>query len=81
MAFTQTENYWTKKTDFTGLKRERAIAFTVDDFAYIGTGVDTAEFVHKDFWQYDPIVDVWVQVADLPGTARRNASAFSMALS
>jgi N-acetylneuraminic acid mutarotase len=74
----QTENYWTKKADFTGLKRERAIAFTVDDFAYIGTGVDTAEFVHKDFWKYDPIVDVWVQVADIPGTARRNASAFSI---
>ena len=74
----QTENYWTKKADFTGLKRERAIAFTVDDFAYIGTGVDTAEFVHKDFWKYDPSVDVWVQVADFPGTERRNASAFSI---
>lgn len=74
----QTENYWTKKSDFTGLKRERAIAFTVGDFAYIGTGVDTAEIVHKDFWKYDPVTDVWIQVSDLPGAARRNASAFSI---
>ena len=47
----QTMNFWTKKSDFTGLKRTRAVSFTVDDYAYVGTGVDTAEQVQNDFWK------------------------------
>lgn len=74
----QTMNFWTKKSDFTGLKRTRAVSFTVDDYAYVGTGVDTAEQVQNDFWKYDPILDTWTQVANLPGSARRNAVAFSV---
>ncbi len=77
-AFGQTANFWTKKNDFTGLKRERAVAFVVGDHAYVGTGVDTAETVLKDFWKYDQITDSWSQVADLPGSQRRNAVAFSI---
>jgi N-acetylneuraminic acid mutarotase len=76
-SFGQTENYWTKKADFTGLKRERAVAFSIGDFGYLGTGVDTAETVLNDFWKYDPTTDVWSQVADIPGI-RRNAVAFTI---
>lgn len=75
-SFGQTENYWTKKADFTGLKRERAVAFAIGDYGYIGTGVDTAETVLKDFWKYDPTMDTWTQIADLPGSIRRNAVSF-----
>lgn len=74
----QTENYWTKKADFSGLKRERAVAFTVGNKGYVGTGVDTAEMVLNDFWEYEPLSDTWTQVADLPGVPRRNASAFTI---
>jgi N-acetylneuraminic acid mutarotase len=73
----QTENFWTKKADFGGLKRERAVAFSIGDKGYVGTGVDTAEIVHKDFWSYDATIDVWSQIADLPGSVRRNAVAFA----
>lgn len=78
MAFGQTQNFWTKKSDFGGLKRERAVAFTIGDKGYVGTGVDTAEVVHNDFWAYDPAADTWAQVADLPASVRRNAVAFSI---
>ena len=44
-SFSQIENTWTKMSDFSGLKRERAIAFSVNGFGYMGTGVDTAEVV------------------------------------
>ncbi|MDG1657100.1 MAG: kelch repeat-containing protein [Crocinitomicaceae bacterium] len=77
-AYAQTENFWTKKADFGGLKRERAVAFTIGDYGYVGTGVDTSETVLKDFWQYDPIMDTWTQVASLPGSQRRNAIAFAI---
>lgn len=74
----QTENFWVKKADFAGLKRERAIAFTIGQLAYVGTGVDTAEIVYRDLWSYDPVADVWAQLADNPGQPRRNAIAFSI---
>ena len=74
----QTGNFWTKLNDFGGLKRERAVAFTIGDKAYAGTGVDTAEIVHNDFWEYDPMTDAWTQVANLPASVRRNAIAFAI---
>ncbi len=77
-GYSQTANFWTKKADFGGLKRERAVAFVIDQTAYVGTGIDTAETALKDFWSYDPINDTWSQIADLPGDGRRNAVAFAI---
>jgi len=78
LANAQTSNTWTKKSDFSGLKRSRAVAFSINDIGYVGTGVDTAEIVHNDFWQYDPTLDTWAQVADLPASVRRNAVGFAI---
>ena len=75
-TFAQTGNFWTKKNDFLGGKRERAVAFSIGDYGYLGTGVDTAEVILKDFWQYDPASDSWTQKADVPGSPRRDAVAF-----
>lgn len=78
VGFSQTENFWTIKSDFGGLKRERAIAFTIQDLAYVGTGVDTNEVTKNDLWSYDPLTDSWTQKASLPGVPRRDAFAFSV---
>jgi N-acetylneuraminic acid mutarotase len=77
LAICQTENFWTKKNDFGGLKRERSVAFSVNNMGYVCAGVDTAEVVKKDLWQYDALTDTWMQKADLPGSPRRDAVAFS----
>lgn len=76
VCIAQTENFWTKKTDFGGMKRERAVAVSIDNFGYVGTGVDTNEHVHNDWWKYDAISDTWTQMATNPGSVRRNAIAF-----
>jgi N-acetylneuraminic acid mutarotase len=76
--FGQTANFWTKKNDFGGLKRERAVAFSIDNMGYVGTGVDTAEIVKNDFWQYDALSDSWMQKANVPGSVRRDAVGFSI---
>jgi N-acetylneuraminic acid mutarotase len=78
MAQQTVPNSWVKKSDFTGLKRTRCVAFTINDVAFVGTGVDTAEIVRKDFWRYDDVTDSWTQVADLPGSERRNAMGFAI---
>ncbi|HIP32041.1 MAG TPA: T9SS type A sorting domain-containing protein [Crocinitomicaceae bacterium] len=82
-SFSQTENYWTRMSDFgtdttaNGLKRERAVGFSIGNYGYIGTGIDTAEIVHDDFWKFDPVTNAWTQVATLPASVRRNAVSFS----
>ena len=77
VAFNQ-YNTWTKKADFIAGKRERAVAFSIGDYGYVSTGIDTAEVLLKDLWQYAPNTDTWSQKADLPGSARRDAIAFSV---
>lgn len=73
----QLENSWVKKNDFGGLKRERAVAFSIGNYGYVATGVDTAEVILNDLWQYDPTNDSWSQKANLPGPPRRDAVAFT----
>ncbi len=77
-GLTQTANYWVKKSDFPGSKRERAVAFSIGQYGYMTTGVDTTELVLNDLWQYDPILDVWSQKANLLGVARRDAVGFAI---
>lgn len=77
-CFGQLENTWTKKQVFGGGKRERAVAFSIGDYGYIGTGVNTLDTVLNDFWKYNPANDTWTQIADLPGVARRDAVGFSV---
>lgn len=83
-CFSQTPNTWLKVSDLgsdttgNGLKRERAVAFSIDQFGYVGTGVDTSETVLVDFWKYDPTTNAWTQIADIPGSMRRNAISFTI---
>ena len=76
ISFSQTENIWVQKADFGDLKRERAVAFSIGDYGYVGTGEDTNNVSHKDLWRYDPATDTWSQMANLTGVERRNAVAF-----
>lgn len=78
LGWSQVENSWEKKASFGGMKREKAIAFTIDNLGYVGTGVDTAEMTHNDLWSYDPELDTWTQLASMPAPERRNAIAFAI---
>lgn len=62
--------------DGGGLSRGSACAFSVYDKGYICTGQgDNANYLN-DLWEYDPVLEVWTQKADFPGTARRGAVSF-----
>ena len=77
-ALGQTPNSWTKKADFGALKRERAVAFSIGEYGYVATGEDTNNVTYNDLWRYDPVSDTWSQMANLPGSTRRNAVGFSL---
>lgn len=71
---------WIQYGAFEGYPRSDAVAFVVDQYAYVGTGYNGNENERlKDFWKYDSEKDYWTQVASLPGVARNGAVAFSTA--
>lgn len=76
-----TTDTWAQKADFAGTSRINAVGFGIGTKGYIGTGDDGA-FPNvnnlKDFWEYNPATDKWVQKADFGGTARNGAFSFSI---
>lgn len=74
-------NIWTRKADLPGVERSDAVGFDINGKGYIGTGfrLESNIVAHKkDFWEYDPLANIWTRKADLAGTARVLAVGFSI---
>jgi hypothetical protein len=71
---------WIQKADLPGAARGEAIGFSINNKGYIGTGSNpyVANNGLKDFWEYDPIANIWVQKADFGGGGRYLAVGFSI---
>jgi N-acetylneuraminic acid mutarotase len=69
---------WIERSNFEGVARSNAVAFTIKDTAYVGTGFSQSNQRLKDFWKYDPVQDFWTQKADFPGAARSEAMGFGL---
>jgi hypothetical protein len=67
---------WTRKADFAGKPRDRAVGFSIFSKGYIGTGYSsTGSF--NDFWEYNPVNDSWTEKTSFPVLNRNNAVGFS----
>lgn len=76
-----TTDSWTRKADFAGTARGLAIGLSITNKGYIGTGDDNIDDMginETDFWEYDPVTDIWTQKADFGGGARIMPIAFSI---
>ena len=65
---------------FPGVARREAVAFSINNKGYVGTGIDEDNHRLNDFYEYDPskpIKDRWSQIEDLPGGIRQSAVAFA----
>lgn len=75
-------NTWTAKANYIGVRCDVDRAtFTIGNKAYIGTGGNigtTPSLNYNDFWQYDPSVNSWTQMANFPGNRRYGATGFSV---
>jgi N-acetylneuraminic acid mutarotase len=68
----------TQLDSFPGVPRNSAVAFTIGDTAYVGTGYDGTNYL-RDFWAYIPATNKWESRAPLPGpTGRYDAVAFTL---
>lgn len=71
-------NTWTQKAFYPGTGKISAVGFSIDGFGYIGTGNTNGVIGNetKQFWQYNPINNTWVQKADFGGEQRDRAVGF-----
>jgi N-acetylneuraminic acid mutarotase len=77
------DNSWTSKASFapgTGDNAQRAYAvgFSIGNKGYIGTGMGDNNSLYSDFWEYDPVSNVWTQKANFGGGKRVGAVGFSI---
>ncbi|HEY4966781.1 MAG TPA: kelch repeat-containing protein [Puia sp.] len=70
---------WAKVSELPLNGRSEAVSFTIGNFAYLGSGLDSSNGSLGDFWKYDPVKNSWEQVASLPkGAERSSAVGFSV---
>jgi N-acetylneuraminic acid mutarotase len=82
--FNPADNSWTQKADFAhdGIStddksRYGAIAFTLGNYGYVGTGKGNDDNNMRDFYKYDPSNDSWTQIASMGGDGRMGAVSFT----
>lgn len=78
--YNPTNDTWIKKKNFAGKARFEATSFSIGNRGYIGNGnnYDSYNNFMKDFWEYNPTNDKWIQKADFAGMARAGAVGFSI---
>jgi len=74
---------WVQQADFGGGKVYDAASFVIGNHAYVATGSNNAMYgygLQKFMYRYDPSLDVWKRMADLPpaGTATFQAVGFAI---
>jgi N-acetylneuraminic acid mutarotase len=70
-------NVMTQKNNFPR-KIFAGSGFVINGIAYVGIGSDSGFDYKSDFWKYDAVNDIWIQIADFPGAARYAAMTFSI---
>jgi N-acetylneuraminic acid mutarotase len=79
--YNQLLNVWVQKTNFPGAGRFQAVGFSISNKGYIGTGQTNGSngtYFVKDFWEFDPNTNLWIQLTDFGGVGRYGASGFSI---
>lgn len=75
--FDPRDESWTPVEDFPGEARRDAVAFTLENYAYVGTGRADKALLFKDFYCFDPETEQWnKEELGFKGDQRYGASAF-----
>lgn len=68
-AYDEANGTWTQKGSLPGDRRSNAVGFSLNGFAYVGTGFNGTNHL-SDFWKYNPTTNAWTQIDDFPGGPR-----------
>ncbi|MBK5203802.1 MAG: galactose oxidase [Prolixibacteraceae bacterium] len=70
------DSLWSEIDDFPGEARDGAVAFTVNNKGYVGTGMAANTVYLKDFYCYDPSTSKWTTSTSFGGTQRTESVSF-----
>ena len=70
---------WVSRAPFGGPPRGEAVAFSIGDTGYVGTGFGSTSTYFADFWSFSPNSGLWTQISSLPGLPRALAIGFATA--
>ncbi|GHN02816.1 hypothetical protein WSM22_43050 [Cytophagales bacterium WSM2-2] len=60
---------WRKIANFPG-ERYGAVAFTIKNRAFVGTGTDAKDNTYSDIWEYDATANQWIKRNSIIGSKR-----------
>jgi N-acetylneuraminic acid mutarotase len=71
---------WSPRTPVGGKNRNDAVGFEINVIGkgYVGMGGDGVGGFLNDFWEYNPLSDIWTRKADYPGQGRAGLIYFSI---
>ncbi|MDB5119041.1 MAG: type sorting protein [Sphingobacteriales bacterium] len=78
MRFDPDKNKWEGISEFPGSRRSGAISLATANKGFVGFGYNTAEGGLNDFYEYDPLTDVWTQKASIDEGERFQPSGFTI---
>jgi N-acetylneuraminic acid mutarotase len=67
-AYNAVTGEWSQKASYSGDKLVNAFAFAIDGKGYVGGGMNNG-VLNQQFWEYDPINDIWNVKNDLQDDA------------
>ncbi|MEP7168700.1 MAG: T9SS type A sorting domain-containing protein, partial [Bacteroidota bacterium] len=72
---------WSPISLYPGMASVDMAAFSIASYGYVGIGqiYPPANTVFNDFWQYNPVLNQWIQKTSFSGLARDEAAFFSIA--
>lgn len=76
--YSEVLNTWSKKMEFPGEARLKAVGFAIADKGYLGLGGDHSNILFNDFWEFNPTANSWLRMPDFPGSSRVGAISFSV---
>jgi N-acetylneuraminic acid mutarotase len=71
------EAQWIQVADFGGLERDDLVAFTCNERAFVGSGMNAGYQVNNDFYEFKADLNQWQSIPNLPGLPRQYAFSFS----
>jgi N-acetylneuraminic acid mutarotase len=81
-AYDPANNSWSPRSNFPGGIRAHVLGAGLGNYGYAGAGVEydvmNNTFINRsDLFQYDPAMDSWSPVANIPGPGRVSGTAFA----
>ena len=78
-CFVMAQSYtWKQKASYGAGPVRQAVAFSINDKIYVGTGYNEVTGRSKQFWEYNTATNIWTRKADFGGIARYEAIGFSL---